>query len=143
MWVAWTFSSRLSFLFSFSSLGDGPILTEILSQRAVETKKQPTNQPLCCLLAGCFGFNGPFQSMSGRLPKRGRKRRERIDESKDVQKKNTRTYCERSRPLPYWIQIVGRPGTGSSPSIIAPRPHTHTLCCISYYVVLVICIKEQ
>ena len=33
------FFSRLSFLFSFSlSLGDGPIQTEILSQRAVKPK---------------------------------------------------------------------------------------------------------
>ena len=33
------FFSRLSFLFSFSlSLGDGPIYTEILSQRAVKPK---------------------------------------------------------------------------------------------------------
>ena len=38
------FFSRLSFLFSFSlSLGDGPIYTEILSQRAVKPKT--TNQP--------------------------------------------------------------------------------------------------
>ena len=38
------FFSRLSFLFSFSlSLGDGPIQTEILSQRAVKPKT--TNQP--------------------------------------------------------------------------------------------------
>ena len=38
------FFSRLSFLFSLSlSLGDGPIKTEILSQRAVKTKR--TNQP--------------------------------------------------------------------------------------------------
>ena len=37
------FFSRLSFLFSFSlSLGDGPISTEILSQRAVKPKT--TNQ---------------------------------------------------------------------------------------------------
>ena len=37
------FFSRLSFLFSFSlSLGDGPIQTEILSQRAVKPKT--TNQ---------------------------------------------------------------------------------------------------
>ena len=36
--------SHLSLLFSFSlSLGDGPIKTEILSQRAVKTKT--TNQP--------------------------------------------------------------------------------------------------
>ena len=38
------FFSRLSFLSSFSlSLGDGPIKTEILSQRAVKPKT--TNQP--------------------------------------------------------------------------------------------------
>ena len=38
------FFSHLLFLFSFSlSLGDGPILTEILSQRAVKPKS--TNQP--------------------------------------------------------------------------------------------------
>ena len=38
------FYCRLSFLFSFSlSLGDGPIQTEILSQRAVQPKT--TNQP--------------------------------------------------------------------------------------------------
>ena len=39
------FFSRLSFLFSFSlSLGDGPISTEILSQRAVKPKTTATNQ---------------------------------------------------------------------------------------------------
>ena len=39
------FFSRLSFLFSFSlSLGDGPIQTEILSQRAFKPKT--TNQPI-------------------------------------------------------------------------------------------------
>ena len=38
------FFSHLSLLFAFSlSLGDGPILTEILSQRAVKPKS--TNQP--------------------------------------------------------------------------------------------------
>ena len=42
--VVQTFFSRLSFFSSFSlSLGDGPILTEILSQRAVKPKT--TNQP--------------------------------------------------------------------------------------------------
>ena len=43
------FYSHLSFLSSFSlSLGDGPILTEILSQRAVKPKttNQPTNSSL-------------------------------------------------------------------------------------------------
>ena len=34
-------------------------------------------------------------------PKRRRKRKERIDESKNVQPTPTRTYCKRSRPLSY------------------------------------------
>ena len=43
------FYSPLSFLSSFSlSLGDGPIKTEILSQRA--TKPKPTNQGCCMYL---------------------------------------------------------------------------------------------
>ena len=78
-------------------------------------------------LVVCFGFNSPlrqFLSISSRLPKRGRKRRERIKESKNDQTTPTRTtYCERSRPLPYCIQIVGCPGTGSLPSTTAPPDH--------------------
>ena len=46
-------------------------------------------------------FETIFQSISGHLPKRGRKRRERIDESKNVQTTPTRTYCKCSKPLPY------------------------------------------
>ena len=45
-------------------------------------------------------FETVFQSISGRLPERGRKRRERIEESKNVQ--TTRTHCKHSRPLPYY-----------------------------------------
>ena len=62
-------------------------------------------------------------------PKRGRKRREWIDENKNVQTNTTRTYCKRSRslgavgPCPTVIQIVGRPGTGGLPSTIAPPDH--------------------
>ena len=45
--IVWTFllSSILSFLSLSLSLGDGPIQTEILSQRAVKPQtNQPTNQ---------------------------------------------------------------------------------------------------
>ena len=46
------FLSRVLFLFSFSlSLGDGPIYTEILSQRAVKPKT--TNRPTIF----CSGFS--------------------------------------------------------------------------------------
>ena len=41
--VVWAFFSHRSFL----SLGDGPLYTEILSQRAV--KPQTTNQPQICM----------------------------------------------------------------------------------------------
>ena len=47
-------------------------------------------------------FETVFQSISGRLPERGRKRRERTDESKNVQTTPTRTHGKRSRPLPYY-----------------------------------------
>ena len=36
------------------------------------------------------------------LPERGGKKREVIDERKNVQTTPTRTYCKRSRPLPYY-----------------------------------------
>ena len=53
------------------------------------------------VVLGLTAFETVFQSISSRLPKRGRKRRERIDESKNVQTTPTRTYYKRSRPLPY------------------------------------------
>ena len=46
-------------------------------------------------------FETVFQSISGRLPERGRKKREMIDKRKNVQTTPTRTYCKCSRPLPY------------------------------------------
>ena len=42
-----------------------------------------------------------FQSISDRLPERRGEKREMIDERKNVQTTPTRTYCKRSRPLPY------------------------------------------
>ena len=55
-------------------------------------------------LVGCFGFGWLFwvlrpfetifQSISGHFPQRGRKRRDGIDEIKNVQTTPTRTYCK-------------------------------------------------
>ena len=50
------------------------------------------------VVLGLRPFETVFQSISGRLPKRGRKRKERIDESKNVQTTPTRTYCKCSNP---------------------------------------------
>ena len=49
-------------------------------------------------LVGCFGFNGPLRqyfSLYRAVSQRERDRRERIDESKNVQTTPTRTYCKR------------------------------------------------
>ena len=55
-------------------------------------------------------FETVFQSISSRLPKRGRKRRVKIDESKSVQTTPTGTYCKHSRPLPYYHPNCRTPG---------------------------------
>ena len=72
-------------IYPFSSLS--PSLWETARYRLKYCLKGPLN---------------PKQPTNQRLPKRGRKRRERIDESKNVQTIPIRTYCKRSRPLPYY-----------------------------------------
>ena len=59
---------------------------------------------LLVMLVGCFGFNGPLRqyfSLYRAVSQREGERRERTEESKNVQTTPTRTYCKRSRPLPY------------------------------------------
>ena len=101
-----------------------------------------------CWLVGCFGFNGPlrqyfslYRAVSQRDGKRGEKR---IDESKKIQTTPTCTYYKRSRPLPYVIQTVGRPGTGSLPSIITPpdHPRPHLSLTIYSYPHLMVTIRK-
>ena len=53
------------------------------------------------VVLGLKALETVFLSISGLLPKGGRKRKERIDKSKNVKTNPTRTYCKRSRPLPY------------------------------------------
>ena len=77
-------------------------------------------------LVGCLGFNGPLRqyfSLYRAVSQREGERRERIDESKNVQTTATPTYCKRNRPLPYCNQNCRTPGTGSLPSTIAPPYH--------------------
>ena len=76
-------------------------------------------------LVGCFRFNGPLRqyfSLYRAVYQRGRKRREKIDESKNVQTTPPAPPASATGPCPT-IQIVGRPGTGSLPSTIAPTDH--------------------
>ena len=63
-------------------------------------------------------FETVFQSISGRLPKRGRKKRAITDEIKNVQ-----TTPPEVGPCPTVIKIGGRPGTGSLPSTFALPDH--------------------
>ena len=63
-------------------------------------------------LVGCFGFNGPLRqyfSLYRAISQREGERRERIDESKNVQTTPTRTCCKRNRPLPYCNQNCRTP----------------------------------
>ena len=74
-------------------------------------------------LVGCFGFNGPFRqyfSLYRAVSQREGERGERIDESKNVQTTPPAPTVSAIGPCPTVIQIVGRSGTGSLPSTIAP-----------------------
>ena len=56
-------------------------------------------------LVSCFGFNGPlwqYFSLYRAVSQRVRKKRNKIDERKNVQTMPTRTYCKCNRPLPYY-----------------------------------------
>ena len=77
-------------------------------------------------LVGCFGFNGPFRqyfSLYRAVSQREGERRERIDKSKIVQTIPPAPTASAIGPCPTAIKIVGRPGTGSLPSTIAPPNH--------------------
>ena len=69
-------------------------------------------------LVGCFGFNGPLRqyfSLYRAVSQRKGERGERIDESKNVQTTPTRTYCKRNRPLPYFNQNCRTPRHRTTP----------------------------
>ena len=77
-------------------------------------------------LVGCFGYNGPLRqyfSLYRAVSQREGERGERIDESKNVQTTPPAPAASAIGPCPTVIKIVGRPGTGSLPSTIAPPNH--------------------
>ena len=78
-------------------------------------------------LVGCFVFNGPmrqyfslYRAVSQREEERGKKGQMRVKMSKLPPPALTASAVG---PCPTVIQIVGRPGTGSLPSTIAPPDH--------------------
>ena len=82
-------------------------------------------------LVGCFGFSGPLRqyfSLYRAVSQREGERRERIEESKNVQTTPPppppATTAGTVGPCPTIIKIVGRPGTGIFPRTIAPPDHT-------------------
>ena len=81
-------------------------------------------------LVGCFGFNGPLRqyfSLYRAVSQREGERRERIDESKNVQTTPTAPTASAVGPCPTVTQIVGRPGTGSlpTPMLVLKDIHSH------------------
>ena len=76
----------------------------------VDLWKSPSERMIW--LVGCVRFNGPLRqyfSLYRAVSQREGERRERIDESKNVQTTPTRTYCKRNRPLPYCNQNCRTP----------------------------------
>ena len=74
-------------------------------------------------LVGCFGFKGPLRqyfSLHRAVSQREGERRERVDESKNVQTPPPAPTASAIGPCPTVIKITGRPGTGSLLSTIAP-----------------------
>ena len=78
-------------------------------------------------LVGCFGFNGPlrqylslYRAVSQREGEREEKEQMKVKMSKQPPPAPT---ASAAGPCPTVIQIVGRPGTGSLPSTIAPPDH--------------------
>ena len=74
-------------------------LYRAVSQREGERKEK---RLVSWLFWALRPFETLFQSISGLLPERGRKKREMIDERKNVQTTPTRTYCKRHSPLLYY-----------------------------------------
>ena len=83
------------------------------------------------ILVGCFGLNGPlrqyFSLYRAVSQREGERAEKRIDESKNVQTTPTTPTTSAVGPCPTVIQIVGRPGTESLPSTIAPPDHPRKL----------------
>ena len=70
-----------------------------------------------------FGLNGPLRQYLSQYRAVSQRERERIDESKNVQTTPPAPTASAVGPCPTVIQIVGRFGTGSLPSTIAPPDH--------------------
>ena len=90
------------------------------------TTSQIRRTPRHWMLVGCFWFNGPLRqyfSLYRAVSQREGERGERIDESKNVQTTPPAPTASAIGPCPTVIKIVGRPGTGSLPSTIAPPDH--------------------
>ena len=87
-------------------------LTAFLDNISVYIGPSPKEKEKQDWLVGCFGFNGPLRqyfSLYRAVSQREGERRERIDESKNIQTIPTRTYCKRNRPLPYCNQNCRTP----------------------------------
>ena len=98
-----------------------------IAKNGVDTQAYGHRDVVCRWLVGCFGFNGLLRQISVYigpfLKKKEKKRRERIDESKNVQTTSPAPTASAVGPCPTVIQMVGRPGNGVYP---APSHHPTT-----------------
>ena len=88
-----------------SAIDACPTIIQIVERRALEV--YPLHHPMTpfWLVGWLFWVDDPLRqyfSLYRVLSQREGERRERIEESKNVQTTPSRTYCKRSRPLPYY-----------------------------------------
>ena len=77
-------------------------------------------------MVGCLWFNGPLRqyfSLYRAVSQREGEKGERIDERKMSKPPPPAPTASAIGPCPTVIETVGRPGTGSLPSTIAPPDH--------------------
>ena len=93
-------------------LTDRPDMTLDVYRGRKTTMQQQQQQPKVCVymraemvgLVGCFGLNGPLRqyfSLYRAVSQRGEKEKRKDRREKKCPNNPTRTYCKRSRPLPY------------------------------------------
>ena len=94
-------------------------------------------------LASCFGFNGPLRQyfrLNRTVSKRGRKKRQKIDERKKCPNNPDRHLMQYAPALPL-SKLVGRPGTESLPGTTRPPPQDWTSATFSLSICLSACLS--
>ena len=130
-----------------SAIGPCPTVIQTVGRLALEVYPGPMHHPTIPYRTRIFfgwlflGLTALRDSISVYIgpspPEKGRKKREMIDERKNVQTAPTRTYCKRSRALPYshpnkWdalaLEVYPAPSHHPTTPYRTPIRHIPTIC---------------